>query len=900
MATAAAERVSLLERDDALASLHGALTEAARAAADSCSWQARPASARLARPGFCAEPTGTPGAAGCVRRALHAAAARPVPRRRRTTRRRARGSRRAGGAAPHDVVDALARRARRADRRRARGRPLGRRGDPRRRSACSPAESTRAGARARDLPRRRARPRRTRCGSCSASSRRAPAVEPHRARAALAGGGRRARRAGRDVDAGELHRSTGGNPFFVTEVLAAGDDAIPGRSDAVLARVAALSRAARALLDAVAIVPQRVELWLLEALAPTSSTRSKSASLRGCFVASRRRRRVPARARAARGRGVDRAPPPASTCTGARRRARRPRPRARRTPPGSPTTPRRRATPSAVLRYAPAAAERAAALGAHREAAAQYARALRFADGLPTAERAALLERQLRLAATSPTSGEAIDALAAAIELHRACRRRAARGRRPGRLSPLLTCRGRIARGGRRRQRRLSTCSSRFHRAPSSHGRTSTMALRSRMIAEDDSTEAVAWVSRALELARARSATPSPSWTPRLARNGRAARATGRRPAARSSAASSSRSTPGSRSTSGVRGLHNLTLGCGAIRSYDLAERCARGRPRALRRARPRPLAPRTCSQIRAVVGSSRGSWADAAATARLLVDEPRDSPEPRIMACSCSALVRARRGDPGAQPLLDEARALVAPAASCSGSAAVACARAEIGVARAAPRRHRAATDAAFELALERRSTPWFARQLASGGGEHGIVDELPPGAAEPLALAARGRRGGRRSGVGGTRLPVRGGARARARRTTKAALREALRRARQLGAGALAAHGRAPPARARRRGVAARPAARHAREPAQPDRPRARGAAAARRGPSQRRDRRASLPLAAHGRPPRLRDPAQARRPQSRRGRRRRLPGSGSSKSAARSRNLGGSTDVAAGRRS
>src|SRR4029453_18858354 len=46
----------------------------------------------------------------------------------------------------------------------------------------------------------------------------------------------------------------------------------------------------------------------------------------------------------------------------------------------------------AVLKYAPVAARRAAALGAHREAAAQYARALRFADGLAPAARAELLE----------------------------------------------------------------------------------------------------------------------------------------------------------------------------------------------------------------------------------------------------------------------------------------------------------------------------------------------------------------------------------------------------------------------------------------------------------------------------------------------------------------------------
>src|SRR5262245_36969388 len=48
----------------------------------------------------------------------------------------------------------------------------------------------------------------------------------------------------------------------------------------------------------------------------------------------------------------------------------------------------------AVLEYASAAAERAASLGAHREAAAQYARALRFAARLPLENRAGLLQRR--------------------------------------------------------------------------------------------------------------------------------------------------------------------------------------------------------------------------------------------------------------------------------------------------------------------------------------------------------------------------------------------------------------------------------------------------------------------------------------------------------------------------
>jgi hypothetical protein len=45
-----------------------------------------------------------------------------------------------------------------------------------------------------------------------------------------------------------------------------------------------------------------------------------------------------------------------------------------------------------VLRFAPAAARCAASIGAHRESAAQYARALRFGSGLPADARAALLE----------------------------------------------------------------------------------------------------------------------------------------------------------------------------------------------------------------------------------------------------------------------------------------------------------------------------------------------------------------------------------------------------------------------------------------------------------------------------------------------------------------------------
>ena len=91
-------------------------------------------------------------------------------------------------------------------------------------------------------------------------------------------------------------------------------------------------------------------------------------------------RRVPARARAARGRGVDRTGPAAALHRQALAALAEPpaRPadaRAARAPRGGR---RRRSTPCSSS-HRPRAA-RAASLGAHREAAAQYARALRFGD----------------------------------------------------------------------------------------------------------------------------------------------------------------------------------------------------------------------------------------------------------------------------------------------------------------------------------------------------------------------------------------------------------------------------------------------------------------------------------------------------------------------------------------
>ena len=70
-------------------------------------------------------------------------------------------------------------------------------------------------------------------------------------------------------EAAEIHRVTEGNPFFVTEVLAAGAGVAvpPTVRDAVLARLGRLPPAARTLLERLSVVPTRAERWLAEVLA---------------------------------------------------------------------------------------------------------------------------------------------------------------------------------------------------------------------------------------------------------------------------------------------------------------------------------------------------------------------------------------------------------------------------------------------------------------------------------------------------------------------------------------------------------------------------------------------------------------------------------------------------------
>jgi len=103
----------------------------------------------------------------------------------------------------------------------------------------------------------------------------------------------RAMAAPTSLDPGELFELTGGNPFYVSEVLANPCDVVPPTVvDAVLARVRTLSQAAQTALDRLAVIPSGAEVGLLRVLvgdlAPVAEAeRAGVVEVRGDLVAFR-------------------------------------------------------------------------------------------------------------------------------------------------------------------------------------------------------------------------------------------------------------------------------------------------------------------------------------------------------------------------------------------------------------------------------------------------------------------------------------------------------------------------------------------------------------------------------------------------------------------------------------
>jgi DNA-binding CsgD family transcriptional regulator/tetratricopeptide (TPR) repeat protein len=205
----------------------------------------------------------------------------------------------------------------------------------------------------------------------------------------LSPAGVRALTAGHALNAEQVHRITGGNAFYVTEVLAAPGWTVPlSVTDAVLARVSRVSAGARGLIELVSVAPGGLEPEVATRLVDRASAALDEAVERGILVLGGGRMsfrhelaRLAIEGSIPAGRRLDlhaRLLDVLEAWTGA-----------------DPARLAHHADAAGdadrVLRYAPAAAREASAGGAHRQAALQYERAVRYADGLPPIEVADLL-----------------------------------------------------------------------------------------------------------------------------------------------------------------------------------------------------------------------------------------------------------------------------------------------------------------------------------------------------------------------------------------------------------------------------------------------------------------------------------------------------------------------------
>lgn len=534
-----------------------------------------------------------------------------------------------------------------------------------------------------------------------------------------------ARDAGRT--AGDLHALTSGNPFYVAEALAAREGEVPPSvQDVVFARASALSGSARSVLDAVALAPEHVERWLLDAVVDPAPGDVQDCIDSGVLVAARDGRlsfrhelarhawlrRVDAgRARGLHARflaaleaaAIEDAARLVHHAGGARDEV-------------------------ALLRLAPVAAAEAARLGAHREAAAHYEATLAVAGELEPEARAVLLEGLGRECFLIGANDRAVAAFTGALEIRGAL----GDGRKQSEDERWLA---RVAwfRGDDEAVRRH--CDAAIAVAEplgESAELARAYALRSQVLmCAEESRAAIEWGERSMTMARSVDDVETLTHSfinvgcamlmandvggrERLSEALELARTHGLQDAEARTLVNDAEIAVDWRDTDRAEAAVEAAISYCAERDMDPYALCAMG--------------------ARATFRLWTGAWAAAAEDAREVLAHPRVPPVDRIPALAVLGLLRARRGDPGVWSLLDEAQALAVPTGEPHRIVPVAAARAEAAWLEGEPARTLDELRAAFRSAVA-RDNPWATGELAFWLWRVGALEAVPGDAAEPYA---------------------------------------------------------------------------------------------------------------------------------------------------------------------
>jgi ATP/maltotriose-dependent transcriptional regulator MalT len=533
-----------------------------------------------------------------------------------------------------------------------------------------------------------------------------------------------------------LYSATGGNPFFITEVLATevrtnGSDAVPVTvRDAVLARALRLAPASRAIAELVSLIPGRAEAWLLEeALQPDE------AGIEGCLdigmirgedgslafrhelarralegsIPQARQRELHARVLAilSERQGISSARL-AHHADSAR-------------------------NADEVLRHAPAAAAQAVAVGSHSEAASHYRVALRYAGELAPEDRARLQELLAYECYLTDQIGQAAEARQAALEVWRASGNRLKEGDSLRWLSRLNWFLGRRAEADRYAAEAVAALEP-LHPGPELAMAYSNCAQLAMLRGDVDA--AVDWAQRAIRIAEPGGFTEILSHA--LNNLGTARYSVGDSSGKADLERSLALALENRLQEHAGRAYTNLSSMSVEHRRYaDASQFLEAG----LTYCQEHDLDSWFLYMLawRARLKFERGDWNSASADAEQVLAHPRTSPVSRIPALTILGHLRVLRGDTDASSPLDQARELAARADELQRLAPLACALADAAWIEDDVARIPREVHAAYALTPESRD-PWMKGKVAAWMWRAGALDSAPEGVAEPYALEFSG----------------------------------------------------------------------------------------------------------------------------------------------------------------
>jgi DNA-binding CsgD family transcriptional regulator len=385
----------------------------------------------------------------------------------------------------------------------------------------------------------------------------------------------------------------------------------------------------------------------------------------------------------------------------------------------------------AVLRYAPEAGAAAAAVSSHREAAVQYARALRFADGLDRAELVGLLDRYAEEALLTGRYEESVNARLSALALYRELDDRLRAGETLSRLTNAFTRLGRNQEAEDASRESIEILES----LPRGRELAWAYAVQAyaRMLSRDND-EGVAWARKAVAAAVAVGDREVEAYGLNMA--GTSLIMAGRfdegvRDLERSLAIADEENLEVFR----MSALNMLGTGLGEMMELEPAEAWLR---ECIAFAEARELWPVYPRAWLALVHVYRGRWDEGAALAGSVLRGVHD-PISEVSALIALGRVRARRGDPGAFDALDDALEIARPGGHLQRLGHVHAARAEAAWLAGDSERTVAEALAVYSLALEKRHL-WFAGELAYWQWRAGALDDAPDWIAEPYRLQLDG----------------------------------------------------------------------------------------------------------------------------------------------------------------